>query len=393
MSNYIIRHAQSLSINKVAVSRERWALRPNSTIPFQSYIYPDHNAINRLTLADAVGRVRQGEYEYVSTKKVRPDIYSELDEEILLGTGRLLDDTTWLGDRYLFAEQGIKSNTQSAFMWEFSSLDSQYLYIPVRDDYYSVVESLIPKVQWWHKDKTGLAFPRREHWLRVDKNLGEVYELIVDKLTHPFCRGLYLTGYVYVRGDGEPLYEYQDLEGLYDEPGQRYVSNLRPPQLDFPLGRPMGGELVKDNCPGEQGEFASWGNVWWLGTYTGYRTTELYHPTKVYYLYKRQDGSVYLHEASPHPEAWVWVQNLGGGMVIEGCRGYVSQELHLWSCGTSLVLEDMSYLPPDYEYVFMQDFLGDCVVVDDNYILGSNTRDNEYLNDRLVLDDTSRMQK
>jgi hypothetical protein len=52
-----------------------------------------------------------------------------------------------------------------------------------------------------------------------------------------------------------------------------------------------------------------------------------------------------------------------------------------YSCGVSLLLEDASLIPVSYDYPFPQDTVGDCVNLDDVFILKGGRRVLKFIDD------------
>lgn len=300
-----------------------------------------------------------------------------------------VNDALKLTDNLLFSEQAPQLYSQQGarletLAWALADSTGSKVFIPIRDDYYWLIKQYLPHMKWWAEGKYGESYPKQEYYLKGDfKAWPEVYELVIDEIAHPYGKGLYLTGYVIIQADGVPNYEYVDLDGYYGEPGLFYISSLRPPGIDYPLGRPNGGDLVKDLCIGKLDWYPSFGNEYWVGKYTGYRTTPAYHPLVTYYLYERGDGSVFLWEGQPHEDAWLWVRNALGwdGLVIGLGLGndYIYQQE--FSCGVTLLLEDASLIPITYDYPFPQDAIGDCANLDDIFILKGGRRLYRYVDD------------
>ena len=300
-----------------------------------------------------------------------------------------INDALQITDSLLFSEQPLQTLTKQAIdkatlTWILSDSSGSKIFIPARDDYYLLVKGYLPHIRWWEGKLNGVAYPKREYYLRGGlRDWPEIYELVLDGIEHPYAKGLYLTGYVALQTDGVPNYEYIDLDGYYGGPGLTYISSLRPPGIDYPLGRPKGGDLVKDLCVGEGGWFPETGNGYWVGRYSGYRTTSSYHPTVTFYLYERGDGSVFLWEGRPHRDAWLWVGNAleWGGVTLGVGLGSDGIYIQDYSCGVGLLLEDASQIPTSYQYPYPQDVIGDCSNFDDIYILKGGRRVYRYVDD------------
>lgn len=326
------------------------------------------------------------DYNYVGTKLL--DLTYEGYSYTPLGLG-YVNDPLILTDSLMFTEDITPVTYSSAIaattkVWVLIDSEGVNQYIPVRQDYYHLIRQYLPHIKYWVGKDKGEVYPQDEYYLEADLGTWpEVYELVVDEIAHPYAKGLYLSGYAFMQTDGVVNYEYVDLDGAYGEEGVYYLSSLRPPGLDFPLGRPKGGDLVKDLCIGELGWYPYSGTEYWVGKYMGYRTSPSYHPLVTYYLYEREDRSVFLCEGGPHPDAWLWVKNAlqWGEMVlqVEPSLDWVVYEEY--SCGVTLLLEDASLIPVTYQYPFVQDDIGDCALLDDTFILRGGRRFIKFVDD------------
>jgi hypothetical protein len=104
--------------------------------------------------------------------------------------------------------------------------------------------------------------------------------------------------------DKEVYYEYFDWHGLHSPKWSLHYSILRPTYLSTPLGNPSSVSLVQDSCLDSQiGNYPSHSTPEFTGRFTGTITDCTYHPSYIYYLYEREDGSNFLHQSAPHSYA------------------------------------------------------------------------------------------
>lgn len=130
-----------------------------------------------------------------------------------------------------------------------------------------------------------------------------IWTMGINNMSHPFFPNFLFTGLVVCVGQYRNImYEYTDMEGLYGNRYNVYLSSLRPIELDYPLGFPREGMLERDICYKNLiGEYPYEGILDRdLGGYTGIITTSLYHPIHKFYLYMRSDYSLFL--SSRYPE-------------------------------------------------------------------------------------------
>lgn len=363
------------------------------TVPTELISALVYSSSDLLEPATAISRLGEDAYTYISTSLLKLTLQYE-GVLIPLGNG-YFNDVLWVTDTLLIGQSERSFTTygvaQRVAVWALADSKGGVIYIPVREDYYHIIKSYLPHITSWQGSKVETYYPLTQNWLEGNlDSWPEVYELVTEGIEHPYAKGMKLTGFFILQGDGIPVYEYLDTSGCLGQVGTRYLTSLRAPGLDFPLGQPKEGDLIKDLCVGEIGWYPSFGYSYWVGKYTGYRTSYSYHPLQVYYLYERLDGSVFLIEAKPDPNAWVWVESaLGGGMVISLEPATSETLIEEFSCGVEFLLEDASLIPPGYQYPYSQEDIGDCVTLDDLYLVRGGKRTWLYVDDLLPVKDNT----
>jgi hypothetical protein len=371
------------------VNRQRLAY------PDQPYLTPllPIDTRSTLSLYGISTLISVGGYSYSGVKEIEYPLYR--DRYIITSTG-LWDDHTLVGDNLSVGDMDddYKVRTErpsTGLHWEFVKegaapmQERQYLYLPV-GQYTDSVMQLVPQIPYWvlHNSSNGHLLPDRQYLLpSKHTDYGEWYNIgPIGMGTSPFLPGLVSTGVTTVIGDGEILYEYQDVQGTYSPLGTLYMSPLRPTNHHYPLGRPKPGDLVFDVCVPIGGMLEK-GTTPWVGYSTGYRTSNSYHPFRTYYLYEDAGGGTFLDDAVPSMNVWPLIEDLLGDGGITIHLECVRDELYIRdvSCGVVVELPDL----PSYGYRD-GDVWGDCVVIGDGYYLAWDPC-NAYWGDRIWVDD------
>ncbi len=133
------------------------------------------------------------------------------------------------------------------------------------------------------------------------EGLGKYHFIMSQDLTHPLLPGFIFSGRVSLN-TATVIYEYFDCKGEYGLQDNLYLSQIQPLYLDFPLGQLKFGDLELDQCR-EAGNPLNQGEVSLTGNYTGYKTTNTYHPNLTFFLYERQDDTSFLSTTSPDDSA------------------------------------------------------------------------------------------
>jgi hypothetical protein len=353
----------------------------NKDQPYLSPLLPWAGG-SKLSLYSIGALVSMGGYKYSGLKVLGYSLYR--DRYIITTTG-MWDDHTIIGDSLSVGDldadyQYPLELRREGPHWEFVKggapndpiINREYLYLPVAAYTGSVME-LIPSIGYWKGPAPlrigiiGTLIPDRELLLPSNhKDYGEWYNTTsVGVGTSPLLPGLTFTGAVVVLGDGELLYEYQDLAGTYSMRGMLYMSPLRPDDHQYPLGRPKPGDLILDDCI-PLGGYPHSATLPWVGRSTGYKTTDNYHPTRTYYLYEDRYGGTFLHESPPSKDVWPLIEELlgDGGIGIEvPCvtdRLYIEDS----SCGVALILPDLLSVSLYDGYIW-----DDCTMIGDDYDL------------------------
>ncbi len=374
----------------VSVTKQR-AAHPNQ--PYLSPLLPMGRS-SSLSLYSVSTLIAMGGYQYTGIKVLEYPLYRN---RYIVTTIGLWDDHTIIGDALSVGDMDDDYLTRTSrpttgLHWEFmkgmgaSMEDREYLYLPV-GTYTKSVMDLIPSIPYWDSAThacSGYLLPDRNYLLPSSHmDYGEWYNISpIGMGTAPFLPGLVSTGVTTILGDGEVLYEYQDVEGWYSIPGTLYMSPLRPSNHQYPLGRPKPQDLVLDTCL-LVGGYPSKSTSPWVGYSTGYRTTPSYHPSRTYYLYEDLDGGTFLHDAEPSPNTWPLIEDLLGTGGITISIPCVRDELYIrdYSCGVILLLPDLPLL--GYTDGALWD---DCTIIGDRYYMAWDPCNN-YWGDRLMIDD------
>ena len=388
----------------VSVTKQR-AVHPDQ--PYLSPLLPIDRS-SSLSLYSISTLIAMGGYRYTGIKVLDYPLYRN---RYIVTTIGLWDDHTIIGDALSVGDMDDDYLTRTAppttgLHWEFMKgthalmEDREYLYLPV-GTYTESVMQLIPSMPYWDSAthasaSSGYLLPDRNYLLPSNHmDYGEWYNISPIGIgIAPFLPGLVSTGVTTILGDGEILYEYQDVEGWYSIPGTLYMSPLRPSNHQYPLGRPKPQDLVQDTCL-LVGGYLTKGTTPWIGYSTGYRTTSSYHPSRTYYLYEDLDGGTFLHDAEPSPNVWPLIEDLLGprGVPSVGTGGItisvpcVRDELYVrdYSCGVIILLPDLPLL--GYTDGALWD---DCTIIGDRYYMAWDPCNN-YWGDRLMMDDYQEM--
>jgi hypothetical protein len=378
-----------------SVGRQREA---HANQPFLSPLLPISRS-SSLSLYTISTLISVGGYKYTGTKVLDYPLYR--DRYIITHTG-WWDDHTVIGDALSVGDLDDDYLTPTAYArtglhWEFMKgystttdgagpmASRQYLYLPI-DSYTTSVMELVPTIPYWSEagPTIGHLVPDRLYLLPSNHmDYGEWYNVgPIGMGTSPFLPGFVSTGVSTIIGDGEVLYEYQDIEGWYSIPGTLYMSPLRPDAHQYPLGRPKAGDLVLDSCVA-MGQYPSKATTPWVGVSTGYRTTSQYHPSRTYYLYEDLDGGTFLHDAVPSPNTWPLIGQLLGDGGITISVPCVRDELYIRDKGCGVVIE----LPDLGEGRYTDgNYWDDCTWIGDTYFMAWDPCIT-YWNDRLWMDD------
>lgn len=366
--------------------------------PDQPYLSPllPMDRRSSLSLHSISTIISMGGYRYTGVKELQYPLYR--DRYVVTTTG-LWDDHTIIGDALSVGDMDDDylipvTPPTTGLHWEFVKgadelmEDREYLYLPI-GSYTQDVMELIPSLPYWVESKgSGYLLPSTQYLLPSNHmDYGEWYNVgPISMGTSPFLPGLRSTGVTTILGDGEVLYEYQDIGGVYSIPGMLYMSPLRPTNHHYPLGRPKPGDLVRDPCLLVGGQPHK-GTTPWVGYSTGYRTTPNYHPSRTYYLYEDLDGGTFLHDVEPSTNVWPLVEDLLGTGGITISAPCVRDEVYIrdWGCGVTIILPDLG----DGRFTDGE-LWDDCTIIGDDYHLAWDPCDNLW-GDRLMMDDYQEM--
>jgi len=204
-------------------------------------------------------------------------------------------------------------NNEPKLVWEFvqSNNDFQvflkpYYYCLISNSRLETLFNYLPRrTRWKYKDDGSISvdyiFPTEYNLIPIySNNYIHTLTVLTKEMGHNLLPNFIFTGKVYFMGEvGEPYYEYSNINNNYSFPGDLYISPLKPPNLDFPLGIPKAEEL--EECLNDHiGYYPSDGDIDIdLGIYTGYITNNTYHSNITYYLYRRSDDSIFLSKYPP----------------------------------------------------------------------------------------------
>lgn len=372
-----------------------WAYRQRQRYPDQPVYIPGLELTQHPL--SALAQVTNGDYEYVGVRLIKGAFSNEY---LYAQISQYLTDSVMMNSNLMLSNRlpdSINTSSRQLVMWEFMGTPDgdyrPYLYVPANESYYQYLADKVPAYRWWGRTEYGTTFPYRDYIapISIDK-WGEYYELISTDIPHPYYKGLYFTGYVTTQGDGQIIYEYVDARGYIGPIGTRYSSDIRPNGIDFPLGIPSEGQLIKDDCLPYT--FPEYGYEAWAGKYVGYKTTSRYHPTQTFYLYERDDASVFLYEAPSSLLGEVGAYKAIGdvGIVIEVGEVIERWEVFQGSCGVSHILLEDGPLPACYDYVYYDDYMNSCTMWDSSYRLADRANliymsDMVQFNNQLMLRD------
>ncbi len=192
----------------------------------------------------------------------------------------------------------------------------KYLYVPVANA--SLVMSKIPLYYELEVINDAPYIRTRRPLVQVveDKDIFNwafhyPIEIQTSIYTNPILPFFKFTGNVSVQLNKSLVYEYEDSAGYYGRPTQRYVSNLKPINLNYILGKPLDNEYEVDICNQDKiGSYPSVTNIHNLGIYTGFKTNNNYCPNREFYLYKRVNETQFLSTAEPNKYAKNFIQSL-----------------------------------------------------------------------------------
>ena len=224
--------------------------------------------------------------------------------------------------------------TQLMLSYEFiSSVDNEYeraklLYVPV--ELSSSILSKLPSYTIISNGQVVTKYPLSLQLYDKPANLFKLYKdfssELTEELVHPFLPNFVFTGRTVQINNRELIYEYRDTLGLYTIQNRTLVSYLRPEGLDFPLGDigltgdqslwdanvsffntviPLNNTPV-DSIYLEQvvdnlllvGLYPRVVDVNTIGVFTGLTTNDQYNSI-TFYLYRRDDDSVFLSQYVP----------------------------------------------------------------------------------------------
>lgn len=356
--------------------------------------------------------IKQERFIFSGTKEVRDIIYKDVG---YFNKESLLDSINIITNNFLFGDSSSNSeykaelhedipNTDPRLVWEFhiegsSISNNRYLYLPIRENYLEDIKHLLPSLPMWDVDSYSAwyQYPTDKYLLdTTSQEWPTHYNVLSNDLKHPFIPDFLFTGRVILQGyEGNLLYEYTDIKGVYGLKDEIYLSNLKPLHLDFPIGIPRRDELLLDECLEHSiGYYPSKGNlITDIGRFTGYRTNNKYHPHRTFYLYERSNGTVFLTIARPHSYSsdFIHIANrilelYKEDLVLIGKEtepDYIGINDDK-SCGLLFTIEDSLCIPNGYPHINLEDLYSDCIYIGDDYNLPAELI---IFNDDLMIDD------
>jgi hypothetical protein len=391
--------------NEIKEQQIRSKKYPKYEVDIRPHVYTD------IELPEVIRQIQTGEYTYIGVRKIEDEIYEDslsLERDTLYNNRNQINDGFISGDSYIYSE--VTEYGSNNLYWEFYSpslygaeLDKEYrrfLYVPIRPNLALLLKAQLPFIYNWDsrpiKPLIWNQYPYKEYVINASaEDWPCFYSSVVDDLTHPFVKGFYFTGKMILNAEGTILYEYTDIEGIYGIKDELYTSPLQPIELDFPLGKPKPGDIIYDQCLDSLlGFYPSYGSIPYIGQFTGYISTSSYNPYQTYYLYKRKDGSVFLHPAPPSSYAQtvinIGIELLGldiGGLLLETDIAIDSIEIEdSHSCGINLAVRDRlcsRYIPLSLS------IFNDCNIIGDDFNRDKGIElvdDDALINDEFMFD-------
>lgn len=339
---------------------------------------------------DLIEEIKEGDYVYVGTKTIFDILYFS---NLSLSNPYLYNDINIINNNFLNIDVPIaydpfkrKVQREETLVWEFvdkSYFDSsesrdrwKYLYLPINNSYIDQID--IPKIGYWNLDNQltiDYIYPNKEYiTTNTAKDWSFHYKLVTEGNRHPFLNGFISTGRCVLQGyEGEILYEYADIKGYYGFRNTLYISNLKPLNQPYPLGIPKVGDLIFDECTANLiGLYPIYGLIpYEVGRYTGYKTTNKYHPKKTFYLYETFNRNTFLSEAIPHIYAKDFIniafRKLGlykGDLILSSEDSkdsiYIKDDP---SCGILLQFVDFNCIPKDLRIIHPRTLFNSCNLI------------------------------
>lgn len=385
-------------LNNIREQRER-----NSNYPFYSSLI----SVNTLSLIGPTQRLKEvlsDRYEFTKVTNLNYQIYSnsptfQVSEEVL-------GDELLINDSLTFVEE-VETivHDKKQFYWEFckknrNPLDNQYIYIKANKTYLDLLKSKLPTMLKWDTYINSISkdWPYKSYVFQTSITTWSFYQTVItDNLYHPFLGSLLFTGRVTLQDSPSyEIYEYTDIEGHYGKKNDFYCSSLKPLGLDFPLGLPKVGMLCKEECLEEligylpsRGRYPSE-----VGRFTGYITNNKYSDILTYYIYEREDSSVFLSKEIPSAKAEILYEDLAYKYINSNSKFIYLDSIELLEeivieehvgCGVIFEIEDRTCLDnTNVEYIELNTLISSCAMINDRFGLGLSSF---MFNDINMIDD------
>lgn len=257
-------------VDYVASIRQQRLSSPNR-IKLSSLIPPTQSFSYTETESSFISAVNTGGYIYTGNVKVLSSIYPWMRPDLEL---MALEFSTIDRNRYIYLPETLIGTAAAGLVPMSASYNPASAYVV---DYPSRIY-LSPSSAEDFADNYGI-------------DIGSEY-------SHNFLPGFLFTGKIVRLPSGKLLYEYIDNLGSYGPQYEIYLSTLRPINWDAPLG-PYSELQLSNSLSSLVGSYPNSGTRELLGKYTGRKTNFTYHPSITYYEYERENGSLFLSEASP----------------------------------------------------------------------------------------------
>jgi hypothetical protein len=198
----------------------------------------------------------------------------------------------------------------SNYYWEFILNNNitefknfKFIYILANLTNFNLLKSKLPYFYSWDINKqVNLIYLNKPYYLDTDaSSWGQSYFINLAKgFKHSFLPTWEFTGYI-VLSNTQILYEYVDTLGWCTPKELKYLSPLRPSNLNFPLGYPNSNSLTLDDCYNQDlNLYPNTGDSYFAGKYIGQYTNSLYNKHIKFWLYQNSNATFLLEYPPAH---------------------------------------------------------------------------------------------